>query len=102
VSRTSRQERVDSCAHSGKSRRGGSNVPQAPADPPPPRQAYEGHVDVLRVLLDHGVDLGRATKQGATPYSLAQKARRHECVRFLTDNGFEKVPGGRPEAETPL
>src|SRR5712691_4869594 len=51
--------------------------------------SYPGTVDVLRLLLDRGADLGAQDRGGSTALSLAVRSADVEVVRFLVDKGLD-------------
>ncbi|HYW75927.1 MAG TPA: ankyrin repeat domain-containing protein [Gammaproteobacteria bacterium] len=54
--------------------------------------AWNGHVDVCRVLLRHGADAGCADELGRTPLHLVAETGYPELVRLLLDYGAEPAP----------
>ena len=65
-----------------------------PAAPLAPRRvaalvdaAYAGHVDIVRVLLDSGVETDARMSDGTTPLKAAAQAGRIAVVRMLLDAG---------------
>lgn len=50
--------------------------------------ASRGHLDVVRTLLDRGVDASEADENGRTPLAAAQLAEQSEVVAFLNNRGF--------------
>ena len=51
--------------------------------------AAGGHVEVMRLLVEVGVDMNVRTKKGETPLHGAAKKGRLEAVRFLVEIGAE-------------
>ena len=45
--------------------------------------SQEGHVQVVRVLLDRGADIKKATVDGRTPWAVAKFFYHPEIVRLL-------------------
>jgi len=46
--------------------------------------AYKGHKDVLKKLIDHGIDVNLKTKHGVTAIMIACSHSHIDCVVFLT------------------
>jgi len=49
-----------------------------------------GHLEVARLLLDHGADTQQATKSGSTPLHSACEQGHEEVARLLLDRGANK------------
>jgi len=47
---------------------------------------HEGHVDAVRLLLDKGAEVNRATKNGNTPLAIAQKKGHSSIVALLEEH----------------
>lgn len=47
--------------------------------------SYLGHVEIVTMLLDYGVDLALQTVQGQTALSLARDGGRGDIVRMIED-----------------
>ena len=45
--------------------------------------AYEGYIEILRVLLDHGCDVNAKDRWGTTPLDSAIVGNQTECVEIL-------------------
>ena len=45
------------------------------------------HVEVVRLLVDHGADLTIQDKQGIVPLHVASQGGRVEVTHFLTGHG---------------
>jgi ankyrin repeat protein len=58
--------------------------------------SYPGTVDVLRLLVDRGADLGAQDRGGSTALSLAVRSADIDVVRFLVEKGSD------PKALSPL
>lgn len=50
--------------------------------------ASRGHIDVVRILLDKGVDGATGDDNGTTPFSAAQRGDQDDVVAFLNGRGF--------------
>jgi ankyrin repeat protein len=51
--------------------------------------AYNGHLDVVEVLLNSGVDINLEDFEGITPISLATSNKKTDIVKFLVDKGAD-------------
>ena len=51
--------------------------------------SQEGHVDVVRVLVEHGADMNKARNDGATPLIVASRVGHLEVVRVLVEQGAD-------------
>ena len=51
--------------------------------------AYEGHTDILTLLLDHGVDINDRNKSGETPLRIASSSGHLEAGWYLIDRGAD-------------
>lgn len=57
--------------------------------------AYRGHLDVVKLLIEYGVQLnpdpplGKKRGSGTTPLILAAYGGQLEMVRFLVENGAD-------------
>jgi ankyrin repeat protein len=49
--------------------------------------AYEGHLDVARLLIDHGANLNSINNWGGTPLMAAYSSRRLGVIRLLLEHG---------------
>ena len=49
----------------------------------------QGHVDVVRVLLEGGADIDKAIDDGATPLFIASQQGHVEVVRALVEGGAD-------------
>lgn len=48
--------------------------------------AEKGHIDFVRLLLDHNADVNirdKGPNGGSTPYDTAKRARQNECMQLL-------------------
>ena len=48
-----------------------------------------GHVDVVRVLLEHGAEINKAANSGCTPLFIASQEGRVDVVRVLVEQGAD-------------
>jgi ankyrin repeat protein len=51
--------------------------------------AYNGHLDVARLLLDHGVDVNTTNKRNKTPLCSAYDGLRLDSMRLLLEHGAD-------------
>ena len=51
--------------------------------------SYKGHIDVVRVLLDHGANVNTTDKKKETPLSSAYRAEHLEIMRLLLEHGAD-------------
>jgi ankyrin repeat protein len=49
--------------------------------------AVDGYIEVVRVLLEHGANVGAENKQGETPFTLAKGWRHDEVIKLLSEHG---------------
>ena len=56
--------------------------------------AYKGHKNVVRLLLDRGADLNKATNNGWTPLHCAACNGQKSVVRLLLDRGAREIEEG--------
>ena len=52
--------------------------------------AFHGHVNVVKLLLDHGADINLRGRDGATALMYAATADRKDVVRLLLDRGAHR------------
>ena len=51
--------------------------------------SQNGHVDVVRVLLEQGADINKAKNNGATPLLIASQNGHVDVVRVLVEQGAD-------------
>jgi len=51
--------------------------------------SYKGHIDVVRVLLDHGANVNMTDKKNKTPLNLAFSGGHLEIMRMLLEHGAD-------------
>jgi Ankyrin repeats (3 copies)/Ankyrin repeats (many copies) len=51
--------------------------------------SYEGHLDVARLLLDHGADINSKDNNGKTPLVAAYHSNNLEAMRLLLERGAD-------------
>ncbi|KDO17811.1 TKL protein kinase [Saprolegnia parasitica CBS 223.65] len=64
------------------------------------RAAYNGHVDVARLLLDKGADVEASNANGYTPLHYAAQGKKPEMVEFLLAKGA-KIDAKNKNGQTP-
>ena len=47
--------------------------------------SQEGHVDVVKLILDHGADINKAPNDGVNPLDIASQRGHEEIVRMLKE-----------------
>eukprot|EP00038_Savillea_parva_P010623 m.191560 g.191560 ORF g.191560 m.191560 type:complete len:736 (-) comp18387_c0_seq1:22-2229(-) len=63
--------------------------------------ATNGHMDVLRYLIDQGADVNVRCPDGCTPLHLAILEEQVEVVKYLLEHGADRT-AETPEGETPM
>ena len=51
--------------------------------------SLKGHVDVVRMLVEHGADINKAKNTGATPLFMASSKGHVDVVRVLVEQGAD-------------
>ena len=49
-----------------------------------------GNLEVARLLLDHGADVQMRSKDGLTPFYIANRSNRHDIAQLLLDRGAKR------------
>ena len=63
--------------------------------------SMNGHLDILRYLLEQGGDVNVRCPDGCTPLHLAILEERVDIVEYLLANGADRT-AETPEGETPM
>lgn len=50
-----------------------------------------GHLEVVRLLLEHGADLNACDKDGQTPSDVASLSGKQEIVQLLSEYNIKSV-----------
>ncbi|TRM57323.1 ankyrin repeat-containing domain protein, partial [Schizophyllum amplum] len=53
------------------------------------RAAEDGHLELARLLVDHGADIEAQEEEGRTPLHLTAEGGHCEVARFLIDKGAD-------------
>jgi ankyrin len=51
--------------------------------------SQEGHLEITRLLLEHGAAIYQATSNGATPLSVARHGGHSRIVQLLQEHGAD-------------
>ncbi len=59
-------------------------------DTPLYHASMEGHLEVARLLVEHGADIDAEGKRGKTAFQVASEWGYHDFAKFLSDNGSKR------------
>jgi len=51
------------------------------------RSYYEGHLTIVKYLVENGTDVNKAKKGGAHPLTIAKHMHRVEVIKYLVSQG---------------